>query len=49
MAYKCHLTLNDLEIMTIGNVLDYIEEYLDQSKPANERKRKATQADFDSF
>jgi histidyl-tRNA synthetase len=35
--------------MTIGMCLDYIEEYFDQEKPAKERKRKAKQADFDSF
>lgn len=49
MAYKCKLTLHDLEIMTIGNVIDYIEEFVEQSKPAKEQKRKATQADMDSF
>jgi len=48
MCYKCKLTLNDLEIMTIGMCLDYIEEYLEQAKPGK-KKRKATQADMDSF
>lgn len=49
MCYKCKLSLNDLEIMTIGMCLDYIEEYLEQSDPKKQRKRKATQADMDSF
>lgn len=49
MCYRCELTIHDLEIMTIGMCLDYIEEYLEQQKPQKERKRKATQADFDSF
>jgi hypothetical protein len=49
LCYRCKLTLGDLEIMTIGNALDYITEYLDQMKPPKERKRKATQNDFNSF
>jgi hypothetical protein len=49
MCYKCKLTNHDLELMTIGMCIDYIEEYIEQSKPAEKRKRKATQADFDSF
>jgi hypothetical protein len=43
------LTIADLEIMEIGMCLDYIDEYIEYSKPAKERKRKATQADFDAF
>jgi hypothetical protein len=35
--------------MTIGMCIDYIDEYLEQSKPAKERTRKARQSDFDSF
>lgn len=35
--------------MTIGMCLDYIEEFLEHEKPAKERKRKASQSDFDSF
>jgi hypothetical protein len=49
LCYKSGLTLADLEIMTIVMCLDYIEEYIEQSKPAKEKKRKATQADFDAF
>lgn len=48
MAYRCSLSIHDLEIMTIGMVLDYIEEFLDQTTP-EKKARKATQADFDSF
>jgi hypothetical protein len=29
--------------------LDYIQEYLEQQKPQKVKKRKASQADFDSF
>lgn len=50
LCYRCQLTLADLELMTVGMCLDYIQEYLialkNQNKP---RKRKATQNDFDSF
>ena len=49
LCYKAQLTLADLEVLSIGMCLDYIEEYIEHSKPAKERKRKATQADFDSF
>jgi hypothetical protein len=43
------LTLADLEIMNIVMCLDYVEEWIEQNKPAKERKRKATQSDFDAF
>jgi hypothetical protein len=35
--------------MTIGMCLDYIEEYIETEKPAKQRRRKASQKDFDSF
>jgi hypothetical protein len=35
--------------MTIGMCLEYIEEWLEQQKPAKDRIVKASQADFDSF
>jgi hypothetical protein len=43
------LTKNDLEVMTIGNCLDYIQEFIEAQKPPKERKRRATQKDFDAF
>jgi hypothetical protein len=49
MCYKTGLTIADLEILSIGMCLDYIEEYIEQNKPAKQRKRKATQSDFDAF
>jgi len=42
----------DLEEMTIGMCLDYIEEYIEMSNPKSKKKvkpRKAKQTDFDSF
>lgn len=36
--------------MTIGDCLDYIQEYIEiRKKAAKPRVRKATQEDFDSF
>lgn len=49
LCYRCKLTNADLEIMTIGMCLDYIEEFIDQNRTDKEIKRKASQADFDSF
>jgi hypothetical protein len=39
----------DLELMTIGNCLDYLQEYVDSQQPKKARKRRASQKDFDSF
>jgi hypothetical protein len=43
------LSLADLEMMDIGMILDYVDEYLEQSDPKKANRRKASQADFDSF
>jgi hypothetical protein len=39
----------DMEIMTIGMCLDYIQEFIDSQNPKKVRKRKATQDDFNAF
>lgn len=49
ICYQAQLTLPDLEIMSVGNCLDYVQEWIDVHNPKKERKRKATQADFDNF
>ncbi|MED3540661.1 hypothetical protein ABEX53_31500 [Bacillus toyonensis] len=49
LCYKCKLTKVDLEDMTIGMCLDYIDEYLEMQKPPQEKTRKATQKDFNNF
>lgn len=49
MCYRCKLSQSDLELMTIGMCLDYVEEYVEQQKPPEQKVRKATQNDFDSF
>jgi len=41
-----------MEEMTIGDCLDFIQEYIDSQKKQNKQKtniRKASQDDFDSF
>lgn len=49
------LTLEDMELLTIGACLDYADDYLSMKqsdgKPNNNNApvRKATQADFDNF
>jgi hypothetical protein len=51
--YVCRqvgLTSEDMEEMTIGDCLDYVQEYIDnQKKDEKPTARKATQEDFDNF
>ena len=49
LCRKCDLHREDLEDMTIGMCLDFIEEYIGMNKPANQKVRVATQSDFDNF
>jgi hypothetical protein len=49
LCRKCELYRNDLEDMTIGMCLDYIEECIEMNKPANQKIRTASQKDFDNF
>jgi len=49
MCKQCGLDKDDLEDMTIGFCLDYIDEWIESRKPEKEKVRKATQSDFDSF
>jgi hypothetical protein len=46
------LRLDDLQLLTVGMVLDYIKEFIDHNKPNKKKKvktRKAKQSDFDAF
>lgn len=48
------LTVDDMELMTIGACLDYAVEYLELKQSDGQEKqrpkiRKATQQDFDAF
>jgi hypothetical protein len=49
LAYQSGLRFDDLQIMTVGMVLDYIEEFIDHNNPKKKKSRKATQKDFDAF
>lgn len=49
LCRKVDLYREDLEDMTIGMCLDYIEEYIKINKPANTKVRAAIQKDFDNF
>lgn len=49
LAYQAGLQLEDLNILTVGMVLDYITEYVEYKNPKQPKTRKATQADFDAF
>lgn len=40
--------MQDMEYMTIGNCLDYIDRIIEKQEPKNE-VRKANQSDFDNF
>lgn len=48
------LSIEDLELLDIGNCLDYFDEYVEYIAPKNmkvqkTRARRATQDDFDRF
>lgn len=52
LSYQAGLRLDDLHLMTVGMVLDYIQEYIDVNNPKKKKKtktRKATQQDYDAF
>lgn len=49
LAYQSGLKYEDLQLMTIGMILDYVQEFIDHNNPKKTRKRKATQQDFDAF
>jgi hypothetical protein len=49
LCYQCKLTLADLELMTIGMCIDYIDEFIEIRKPPKHKKVKANQSHFDAF
>lgn len=53
---KLGLSFEELDLMDIGGILDYLQEYADSERELHgksdkntTKKRKATQADFDRF
>lgn len=49
LCKKFELNRDDMEEMTIGMCLDYMDKYIEINDTDNKKARKATQADFDSF
>lgn len=51
LAYECKLTHDDLETMSIGMVLDHIDEFVEMKNPDKKQSsvRQATQSDFEAF
>lgn len=50
LCKKSELTTYDMEEMTIGMCLDYMEEVIRQNKGESKKEsRNATQSDFDAF
>ncbi|MEK3997912.1 hypothetical protein MHI59_03085 [Bacillus sp. FSL K6-2822] len=51
LCYKTGLSRADLDDMTIGMCLDYIDAYIDMQNPEKnkEKERKASQEDFNNF
>jgi len=43
------LDYGDIENMTVGACLDFIEEYVKQKSPEEEKQRQASQKDMDFF
>jgi len=43
------LSIRDLELLTIGMVIDIWTEHINDSVKSGENARKATQEDFDRF
>jgi len=51
LAYECKLTHDDLETMSIGMVLDHIDEFVEMKNP-NKKSSNVVYADqshFDAF
>ncbi|WP_247104815.1 hypothetical protein [Halalkalibacter sp. APA_J-10(15)] len=49
MCKRAGLSLVDMEIMTVGGSMDFIEEYVDWHNPKKKKHRRANQSDFDKF
>ena len=51
MCKQSGLDRTDMEDMTIGGCLDYIDTYIDYKNPDREKNqiKKANQTDFDNF
>ena len=48
-CYKCKLSADDMEYMTYGDCISYIDAWIDMHNTEKERVRTATQDDIDKF
>lgn len=49
MVKQIGLSFDELELMTVGSVIDYAHTFIEQQNPESQNVRKANQSDFDSF
>ena len=49
MAKECGISFEEMENMSVGNVLDVVYTYIDLHDPNKKHVRNATQADIDRF
>jgi hypothetical protein len=49
MCKKSGLDRADMDDMTIGMCLDFIDQYIESHNPKEKKAKKASQKDFDSF
>ena len=49
MAKECEISFEEMENMSVGNVLDVVYTWIELHDPNREHVRKATQADIDRF
>lgn len=49
MCKQAGLNYADMELMTIGGCLDYIDTFIDMKNPDREVIKQAGQRDFDNF
>lgn len=49
LCKKVELSKDELEDMTIGMCLDFMDKWIEMNDTETQKTRKATQSDFDSF
>ena len=49
MAKECGITFEEMENMSVGNVLDVVYTYIELHDPNRKNVRPATQADIDRY
>jgi hypothetical protein len=49
MCKKSGLDRADMDDMTIGMCLDFIDEFIESQNPKERKAKRASQADYDAF